>query len=1107
MDSEESIGLERTVGASRASGAGEPTLRDGEIFGPFRVLSKVGRGAMGEVYQVKRLADGNVFALKVIAAELMRDGLAVARFRQEARTLCALHNANIVAAFQMGEEDGRHWLTMQLCDGLKVAAADGQLRQARSLDEYADARGGRLTQAELLAVVDDVLAGLAYAHDQGMVHRDLKPANILLFRGANRRPFRALISDFGLVRIVGEERIREQVERSIGLSLTRAAAGDDAKAWLGNWAYMSPEQKRGQPAVKGSDLYAVGLLAYRLGTGKDLGLEAASELNPDLVPEWDEFIGQALEELPEKRYASAQEMRVALGRVREAWQRREAVRRNQEKAEKAQRRLFSRRKRIRLFLGATGLGAVVSAGYFFLWAPRVESARSPMLPPAITTPELSDNRPTNKTEETTVQAPATSALPPSALPPASLGAELTNRVEGPEQQMQGAAQAAPPAQKKVTTYDLAADWSDTVNPNGCWTYLLNGLPAKSGVRGMDPFASPGAPNIWGNNRRCDGWSKSRGTELAKLDIQAGDIYAHTSTKRGAVAFRWTSPSSGSAEISGGVWALRDIGRSTEWRICLNGAVLVSGISAGRAQTRSHPEKVQLKQFVKGGDAIEFFADQLTNSICDYIGVSLKISLTAEPEAEAKAVTPSAASAPSVRAATKETPWVNSLGMQFVPVPGTSTLFGVWLTRLQDFEAFVKATGYQATTNVYSTKGSDDLKKRGDTWMSPGFDQGPTCPVVGVNWYDAKAFCAWLTEKELAAGRIETGQEYRLPTDAEWSLAEGLTNETGSAAFEKGSNGGNYSWGSQWPPPPAAGNFAGEEVKPDWPSSWGLIEGYRDSYPRTSPVGSFAANQYGLFDMAGNVNQWCEDRGSGARGLWRGSSWYDFEKNRLQLGARNGLGKNIARTQAGFRVVLVMSASRPAATEQMTPEAAAGLSRTGQFSPSTEPWRDAMADPAVLVLEKNVDRVPGGLEFTCSPAKRMGASAYLCDAGNRNCAIRLLAVNNSDNGIQIIREANTNPGSNFALKLAGNKHVTLASYVYQTRKNMILGDYTPETFPKQGETYELELRLAGKELTCKLDGKMLGTVEVPQITEGRFLVGQFNNGTNLLCALQYLPLPD
>jgi hypothetical protein len=132
---------------------------------------------------------------------------------------------------------------------------------------------------------------------------------------------------------------------------------------------------------------------------------------------------------------------------------------------------------------------------------------------------------------------------------------------------------------------------------------------------------------------------------------------------------------------------------------------------------------------------------------------------------------------------------------------------------------------------------------------------------------------------------------------------------------------------------------------------------------------------------------------------------------------------------------------------------------------------------------------------------------LCDAGNRNCAIRLLAVNNSDNGIQIIREANTNPGSNFALKLAGNKHVTLASYVYQTRKNMILGDYTPETFPKQGETYELELRLAGKELTCKLDGKMLGTVEVPQITEGRFLVGQFNNGTNLLCALQYLPLPD
>ena len=164
-------------------------------------------------------------------------------------------------------------------------------------------------------------------------------------------------------------------------------------------------------------------------------------------------------------------------------------------------------------------------------------------------------------------------------------------------------------------------------------------------------------------------------------------------------------------------------------------------------------------------------------------------------------------------ATKAAPWENSLGMKFVPVAGVTVLFSIWDTRVEDFETFVNASGYQATRDMYSLR-TDGWKQRADTWRSPGFPQGPTHPVCGVSWDDAKAFCDWLTKKEQADGRLGRLQSYRLPTDAEWSAAVGLTNESGRTPKEKDSQLKDvYPWGTQWPPPPGAGNFAGEESKP------------------------------------------------------------------------------------------------------------------------------------------------------------------------------------------------------------------------------------------------------------------------------------------------------
>lgn len=174
-------------------------------------------------------------------------------------------------------------------------------------------------------------------------------------------------------------------------------------------------------------------------------------------------------------------------------------------------------------------------------------------------------------------------------------------------------------------------------------------------------------------------------------------------------------------------------------------------------------------------------------------------------------------------------WTNSLGMRFAPVPGTPALFSVWETRVQDYEAFVKATGQK--------------------WPKPSFEQGPTHPAGSVSWEEAKAFCEWLTRQERAEGKLNENRGYRLPTDAEWSLAVGLTNETGNTPFEKHLNGQKkrpevFPWGMELPPPKGAGNYA-----PFWAV---------DSFLSTSPVGSFKANPYGLFDLGGNVSEWCED---------------------------------------------------------------------------------------------------------------------------------------------------------------------------------------------------------------------------------------------------------
>ncbi len=252
----------------------------------------------------------------------------------------------------------------------------------------------------------------------------------------------------------------------------------------------------------------------------------------------------------------------------------------------------------------------------------------------------------------------------------------------------------------------------------------------------------------------------------------------------------------------------------------------------------------------------------------------------------------------------ESAWTNTLGMQLVPAGFGSLHAAIWPVRTADFAAFVAATQYDATGGMYSVGPLGRRGQLGRSWKDPGFTQGADHPVVGVNVADAEAFCAWLTKVERDAGLLPGGRRYRLPTDEEWSTLAGLKEQAASLTPDKRSDraGDIYPWGAQWPPPAGVGNYAGKEsALPEGE----MLPNYNDGFPRTAPVGSFPANALGLFDMGGNVWQWCSDRykdGANWR-VVRGGSWLVADRPKLRLGARDGYNPAFRHDDIGFRCVL------------------------------------------------------------------------------------------------------------------------------------------------------------------------------------------------------------
>jgi formylglycine-generating enzyme required for sulfatase activity len=264
--------------------------------------------------------------------------------------------------------------------------------------------------------------------------------------------------------------------------------------------------------------------------------------------------------------------------------------------------------------------------------------------------------------------------------------------------------------------------------------------------------------------------------------------------------------------------------------------------------------------------------------------------------------------PPTRAKSGE-PWENSLGMRFVPVKTSAdgksqVLFSIWPTRVQDYAEYAKAN--PAVDKTWKDPVCEGVK------VTPE----PTCPVVCVSWEDAKGFCAWLTQRDREAGLIPASAEYRLPTDVEWSWAVGIgeaeekagagrTPQEKTMKIAAGSHPYAYPWGKDWPPKKGAGNYSDATMKKAFPN-FHIIDGYDDGFATTSPVGSFPANPNGLYDLGGNVWEWCEDFYDGKSGsrVLRGASWDLGVSCGLLSSFRSGGDAGLRSDIYGFRLVLV-----------------------------------------------------------------------------------------------------------------------------------------------------------------------------------------------------------
>jgi serine/threonine protein kinase len=242
------------------------TLASGSKLGPYEIVGPLGAGGMGEVYRARDKKLGRDVAIKVLPREFAADPARMARFEREAKLLASLNHANIASIYGFEDADGIGWLVMELVDGPTLAERILQ---------------GPLPLDEALLIARQIAEALEYAHERGIVHRDIKPANMKLSTDGAVK-----VLDFGLAKAIEGDPASSDISTSPTISRMATQAG----IILGTAAYMSPEQAKGKPVDRRTDLWAFGCVLFEMLIGKTaFGGETVTDVLAAVVmkdPDW-----------------------------------------------------------------------------------------------------------------------------------------------------------------------------------------------------------------------------------------------------------------------------------------------------------------------------------------------------------------------------------------------------------------------------------------------------------------------------------------------------------------------------------------------------------------------------------------------------------------------------------------------------------------------------------------------------------------------------------------------------------------------------------------------------------------------------------------------------
>ncbi len=851
------------------------------------VLRKIGSGAYGEVW-LARSVTGAWRAVKVVCREdfddertFEREFDGILRYEPISRDHPSL--VQILHVGRTSQPEPLYYYVMELGDDVRQGQAINAVEyEPRTLRTEALPNGDRVCMPvdEVLDIGISLAEGLQHLHDAGLAHRDVKPANIIFVEG------RAKLADLGLV------------------------AARDQRTFVGTEGFVPPEG----PGSAGADIYSLGKVLYELATGLDR--MQFPEL-PDELPEGDNLsqwrkLNSVICEVCEPRM---EERGIETGAELS-----EALR-----ALKEGRRPRSRKSgnlSIGKALAVLTMAALLVVSIFLL----PDLLKDDPLSMGTGSSTNPNNPSADKVEIPEPEPEFAQVIVVSSPPFAAISlADGTPIVDRYGREVR---EAAEPFELEVGTklqirfsipgYRTEVSEPLVVTEEGLDIYeeLVRFSPPQRDLAWTDSlglnYTPKGEFHLSDRAISAEAFGEFMKTQEAgtmpptfKLS-EVGQAYDGVLlTEQEATDYaRWLRTQGierGNLSSDFKVKAVPDDRTSTD-------QLPAAAVEAKRALYRVRVEEilwasVALRVEPEGAAVFKdgfliafanptFVQDQVEPgqhvyelSLAGYKKVQLQVDLEAGQKYEKTITMEPNNSAKFGR------PWNNSLGMSLLPL-GDSLLISKFETRVSDFEAYLKASGLPE-------KQKTNFEKKGAE------------PVSMVTHSEAVEFCRWLTAKEQAEERINKLHHYRLPTDEEWSLINGLEEKRDSPRERHGRR-ERYPWGTEWPPTlieVPVGNFADESAAaiPGVMAAQ-TIPNYQDGYTYTAPVGSFPANELGFHDLAGNVQEWIADSYGGTGGLKnskfaRGGGFLDYRPLSFDLGHRHIPREDAREPDIGFRVVL------------------------------------------------------------------------------------------------------------------------------------------------------------------------------------------------------------